>query len=144
MCTYTSSRVKRKGFYGKSELHMFLLFDTFLGRFPEVNILSKHIVLFFNPSFSSFSQHHTTFNLCLRKLVNLLVNKGLKPGAAELFKLKLDYDNLGLVQIYEGLKSSLSLIHFVHNLMIGRLKKNTEKLSEKILLNKTTTTSFIS
>ena len=25
MCTYTSSRVKRKGFYRKSELHMFLL-----------------------------------------------------------------------------------------------------------------------
>ena len=112
---------------------MFLLFDIFLGRFPEVNILSKYIVLFFNPSFSSFSQHYTTFNLCLRKLVNLLVNKGLKPWAAELFKLKLDYDNLGLVQIYEGLKSSLSLIHFVHNLMIGRLIKNTEKLSEKIL-----------
>ena len=82
--------------------------------------------------------------MCLRKLVNLLVNKRLKPWTAELFKLKLDYDNLGLVQIYEGLKSSLSLIHFVHNLMIGRLKNNTEKLSEKILLNKTTTTSFIS
>ena len=80
MCTYTSSRVKRKGFYVKNELHMFLLFDTFLGRFPEVNILSKYIFFFLTLP-SPLSANTTLHLTCVyANLSTCLSIKGSNPG----------------------------------------------------------------